>query len=430
MTPKFNINETFEPVFYSDKPIIDIVGGRGRGGSHFATDYFLFRLISDKYFRGCFLRQTFNDIRDSLFRDFKDRIEEHELNEKLFSINESSMRITYLPNGNNIISKGFVTSSNRTAKLKSLAGITHVAIEEANEVCEEQFNQLLLSLRTTKVEQLQILRVFNPPHRRHWIWNDYNLTASEIDGYYTYKPKSDSNILMLNSTYRDNLHNLNIDYVRRLEAFIKNPDYYYPTVEGLIPEGNIGRIYKTFTTCTDEQFSAIDSRTVYVVDFGFSGDPTATIAVKWKDNRIYVKELLYETGLDDLTIAKRWLDFGITYKDLIIADYGNGGDVRIHNLCSAGSGAWQNIDGYPELRKGFSVQYAEKGAGSVAGGINLVKSYEVNITESSGNAWNEVQNYCWAVGRDKELLDVPVDKFNHIMDCIRYFVLYKSQYGV
>jgi hypothetical protein len=65
---------------------------------------------------------------------------------------------------------------------------------------------------------------------------------------------------------------------------------------------------------------------------------------------------------------------------------------------------------------------AEKGAGSSAGGINLVKSYEVYMTEDSVNGWNEVQEYCWAVGRDKEILDVPVDKYNHIMHDIRSFV--------
>ncbi|MDR1198548.1 MAG: phage terminase large subunit, partial [Prevotellaceae bacterium] len=128
MTADFNINTTFERVLYTDKPIIDLLGGRGRGGSFFGTDYFLYGMITEPYFRGCFLRQAFNDIRDSLFKDLKDRIEEHALPSKLFKINESEMRITYVPNGNSIISKGFITSSNRQAKLKSLAGLTHVLI--------------------------------------------------------------------------------------------------------------------------------------------------------------------------------------------------------------------------------------------------------------------------------------------------------------
>ena len=427
MKVDFNVNSAFRPVFNTDKPIIDIVGGRGRGGSFFGTDYFLFSMISLPYFRGCFLRQTFNDVRDSLFRDFKDRIQEHKI-EHLFKINESEMRITYIPNGNMIVSKGFVTSSNRQAKMKSLAGFTHVLIEEANEVSAEQFDQLVLSLRTTKVDKVVVMRIFNPPSRSHWIWRDYNLTESDVKGFYTYNPKAESGIEMIFSTYLNNKSNLNEAFIRKLENL---PEEEFNIVgRGLISEGNIGRIYKHFKPITTAEFNAIECRPVYVIDFGFSEDPTAVIQVKWKDNKLFVRELIYEPGLDDLAIAKKLLDLGITYKDLIIADYGNGGDVRIHNLRSGGSGAWVNIEGYPDLRKGFSVCYAEKGAGSIAGGINLVKSAEVYMTEDSSNGWNETQNYCWAVGRDKELLDIPIDKFNHLLDDIRYFVTYRAAHGI
>lgn len=426
----FSVNSTYKPVFTTTKPIIDIVGGRGRGGSYFGTDYFLFLMVTQPYFRGCFLRQTFNDIRDSLFKDFKDRLEEHELSPSLFHVNESEMRIRYLNNGNSIISKGFVTSSNRTAKLKSLAGITHVLIEEANEVSEEQFDQLLLSLRTVKTERIQAIRIFNPPSKQHWIWRDYNLTASDTEGYYAYAPKTDSPVEMVFSTYIDNAANLNAEYIANLDGMKSRPERYNTIVRGLISEGNAGRIYTHFKPCTVAEFDAVESRTVYAIDFGYSEDPTALIAIKWRDNRLYIREFIYQPGLDDLAIAKRMIDIGVTYKDAVIGDYGNGGDVRIHNLRSGGSGAWSNIPGYPSLRKGFSIYYAEKGAGSIAGGINLVKSYDTYITEDSRNAWNEAQEYCWAVGREKELLDVPVDKSNHIMDCIRYFTLYRAAHGI
>jgi phage terminase large subunit len=428
MQVELKISEVYKPVFTTDKPVIDVVGGRGRGGSYFGTAYFLFLMITQGYVRGCCLWQAFNDVRDSLFKDFKDRIEEHGLDASLFKINESEMRITYLPNGNTMASKGFVTSSSRQAKMKSLAGFTHVLIEEANEVSAEQFDQLMLSLRTKKVEKIQTIRIFNPPSRSHWIWRDYNLTESGVKGCYTYQPKSDSGVEMIFSTYRDNRSNLNENFIRKLES-LKDEEYSTVTL-GLISEGNIGRIYRHFKVCTDAEFEAIDSRTVYVIDFGYSSDPTAVIAVKWKDNRLFVRELIYEAGLDDLAVAKKLLDSGVTYRDLIIADYGNGGDVRIHNLRTGGSGAWVNIEGYPDLRKGFSVYYAEKGAGSIAGGINLVKSCEVHMTEGSKNGWREAQSYCWAVGRDKELLDVPVDKDNHLLDCIRYFATYRAAHGI
>jgi phage terminase large subunit len=430
MEVNFKINKTFSRVFSTNKSIIDIVGGRGRGGSHFGTDYFLMKMMSDKNFRGVFLRQAYTDIRDSLFRDFKDRIEEHNFNLEWFKINESEMRITYLPLKTTIISKGFITSNQRQAKLKSLAGCTHILIEEANEISKNQFEQLFLSLRTKKIEKLQCLRIFNPPSKSHWIWEDYNLTASDFAGYYKYSPKSSSDIEMCYSTYLDNKQNLSQSYIDRLESHKNNPEYYNTIVRGLISEGNVGRIYKHFQPITNDYFNVIECRPVYVLDFGSENDPCALIQVKWSKNQIYIKELLYEPIISDLELAKKFNDLGITYRDMIIADAGAGGNVRIYNLKTAGNGAWNEIEGYPDLRKGFSIYAAKKGAGSISSGIELVKSAEVYMTEDSSNAWEESKNYCWAIGRDGEILDVPVDKWNHIMDCIRYFVNYKTFYGI
>ena len=95
---EFRFNEIYEPVFTSDKRYIDIWGGRGRGGSHFGTDYFLQKITQPGYFRGYFVRQVYTDIRDSLFRDFKDRIADNPtLNINDFHIRDNDMRITYLP---------------------------------------------------------------------------------------------------------------------------------------------------------------------------------------------------------------------------------------------------------------------------------------------------------------------------------------------
>src|SRR5438067_4435473 len=117
-------NELYEPVFTTTARYIDIWGGRARGGSHFGTDYFLFLITHPRYFRGCFLRAVYGDIRGSLWQDFKDRVTAAELKGDLdsddFAFNESLMSVTYRPTGNSIISKGFKKSTgNQSAKLKS-----------------------------------------------------------------------------------------------------------------------------------------------------------------------------------------------------------------------------------------------------------------------------------------------------------------------
>lgn len=423
--PSFNFNAIYEPVFFSKHRYKDIWGGRGRGGSHFGTDYFLFLITQDKYFRGYFVRQTFNDIKDSLFQDIKDRIEENEtLDINDFKINEANYSLVYKPTGNKIISKGVSGDKKRTAKMKSLAGATHVLIEEADEIGEADFDQLDLSLRTTKVERVEIIRIFNPPSKNHWIWRDYNLTdevikvGSEEKIYFHAKPKSTSDVLAIFSTYHENIRNLQESTVTKFESFLEtNPEYYFNQVKGLISEGAKGRVYSGWKVITDKEYDALDLPKVYAIDFGYSSDPSVILEVKYGKEYRYFKEMLYEAGLDNIAFAKRIVDLGITIKDTIVADPGNGGDLRIAELRRG----WQNIEGYPNLR--FNIRSTIKGPGSIKFGINKVKGCKNFMTEGSTNGWLEYQEYKWALDVDKNPTEQPIDDYNHLMDCRRYFEL-------
>lgn len=414
---RFHFNKVYAPVFTTDKRIIDIRGGRGRGGSHFGTDYFLFLITQPAYFRGYFVRQTFNDIKDSLFQDIKDRIDENpDLDIKDFHINENTYSLTYLPTGNKIISKGVCGSKGRTAKMKSLAGATHVLIEEADELDERSFAQLNLSLRTVKTRHIQIIRIYNQPPRNHWIYKDYRLVDAEVEGYFRAEAREDSEVLSIFSTYKDNLRNLHPSTVREFENFlVTDPDYYYNQICGLISEGAKGRVYSGWSHITDAYYDALELPHVFVVDFGYGGDPTAVIEVKWQDDRRYVRELIYDTGLDSLDLARRMRALGITEKELLIADYGNGGSLRI-----------------AELRRGihdglvFNVRSTVKGSGSINAGIAKVKARHLFMTDSSVNGWNEYMSYRWMLDANKRPTDQPMDADNHIMDCIRYFELCKG----
>lgn len=428
--PLFNFNTIYEPVFYSNKRYKDILGGRGRGGSHFGTDYFLFHITKKEYFRGYFVRQVFSDIRDSLFRDFKDRLNENEsLNANNFHIQENEMRITYIPTGNTILSKGVSKDGSRTAKMKSLAGATHVLIEEADELGEDDFDQLDLSLRTVKSKKVEIIRIFNPPSKNHWIWRDYNLIEikKKINGreetFYKANPKSASDVLSIFSTYHDNIENIQKSTINKLESFkLEKPEYYYNQVLGLIPEGAKGRVYSNWKLILDKEYNKLDLPKIYAIDFGYSEDPTALLEVKYEKNYRYFKELIYEAGLDNISLAKRLIDLGVTTNDIIVADPGAGGDLRIAELRRG----WRAVDGYGDIR--FNIRATIKGHGSIKFGINKVKECVNYMTESSKNGWNEYQEYKWALDADKNPTDTPVDKFNHLMDSRRYFELCKGRF--
>lgn len=426
----FNFNAIYAPVFSSKCRYKDIWGGRGRGGSHFGTDYFLFLITHPKYFRGYFVRQIFSDIRDSLFRDFKDRINDNEtIDAEDFHIQENEMRITHIPTGNMILSKGVSKDGSRTAKMKSLAGATHVLIEEADELKEDDFDQLDLSLRTIKAENVEIIRIFNPPSKNHWIWRDYNLSDKEIilngDTYncYTAIAKTSSDILSIHSTYINNIENVQESTVTKFESFKKSdPDYYITQVLGLIGEGAKGRIYSKWNIISDYEYDNLDLPKIYAIDFGYSNHPSAILEVKYSKDYRYFKELLYEPGLDNLMFAKRMIDLGITNNDIIIADPGNGGDLRIAELRRG----WRDIDGYPDLH--FNIRSTIKGPGSIKYGINKVKECHNFMTENSKNGWIEYQEYKWSLDVNKNPTENPIDDYNHLMDCRRYFELCKGKF--
>lgn len=415
----FRFNHIYAPVFTTEKRYIDVWGGRGRGGSHFGTDYFLSLITQPNYFRGYFIRQVLADVRDSLFRDFKDRIEDNpSLDINNFHIQDNSMRITYIPTGNTILAKGVSKDGSRTAKMKSLAGATHVLIEECDELGESDFDQLDLSLRTIKAERVQIVRIFNPPSKRHWIWRDYNLVESNIENFYSAVPKTTSDVLSIWSTYKNNLSNIQQSTISKFESFKKsNPEYYYNQVRGLISEGAKGRIFSGWKPISDEEYNNLDLPKVYALDFGYSEDPNALVEIKYSNQHRYLKELLYETGLDNLALAERLYALGLRKTDLIIADTGGGGDLRIAEIRRG----WKE---YPHLK--FNIIAALKGPGSIKFGINKIKSSVTYMTESSKNGWNEYQEYKWLLDADKLPTDTPEDKNNHLMDAYRYAELAKG----
>jgi phage terminase large subunit len=415
----FVFNEKFEPVFSTKARYIHVWGGRAGGRSHFGTDYFLFLIMQPTYFRGCFLRNVFGDIRDSLFQDFKDRIEANGIDEELFDINDTKMSITYRPTGNTIISKGFKkTAANRSAKLKSLAGLTHVLIEEADENGEEDVNKLDDSVRTNRIENIQILFLYNPPSKNHWLIKRFftlqDCTDLGPDGkplpYYHAVPIENPDVLIIHTTYQDNLINLNPKTVQKFLSYgdpnsqFYNPDMYYIDVLGMVSEGSRGRIYKNWKPITDEFFDSLPWPSFYGLDFGYSEDPVALIEIKSHNNRNFYRETIYEVGLTNPQLAALMRLRGVPRRAPVYADSSEPKSIQ-------------------ELKdEGFNVMEADKGPDSVLFGIKQLQSMENYVTVNSKNIWKENQEYTWKLDKDKNPTDTPEDKNNHAKDGIRYGV--------
>lgn len=403
---EWNFNSSFKEVFTTNARIIDICGGRGRGGSHFGTDYFLFLLMQPEYFRGYFMREVYGDIRGSLWQDFKDRLDEKEdmINLDDFVLNESKMSVLYKPTGNMINSKGFKKSSGKSsAKLKSIAGATHVLIEECDEVEEDEFDKLNDSFRTTKTDKIQIIRLYNPPSKNHWlIKNHYNLIESEYPGYYVMSAKNIPGFFAIHSTYEHNIDNINATTISQYENY-KNtkPEYYYTQIKGLVSEGAKGRVYNGWQPISLKEFYELPFESYFGLDYGYSEDPNALIEVKVHNNKRWIRKLIYENGLTNPMIADKIKALGIDLKRPIYADSAEQKSNR-------------------ELRDlKLNVIDALKGPDSVSAGIKHIKGLEVYYVEDTDLSL-EYQEYKWALDQNKMPTDTPVDKHNHLMDAFRY----------
>jgi len=400
---QLKINELYYPAFTSNCRVNDIWGGRGRGGSHVLIEIALTKILTQKYFRGVFVRQVFNDIKTSLFQDFIDLVTDLGI-ENDFKFNTNELTIFHKISGNNIISRGLKAESGRTAKSKSISGITDIFIDEADELDEFEYSQLTVSLRTTKTE-IHIYRCFNPPRKSHWIWQNYNLVESEVKGYYKAIPKSLHDFMSIFATYKDNIDNINRNAVYDYERFKEtNQEYYYTMICGFISEGKRGRIYRNWHPITVDDFEKLPYTSVYVIDFGYSNDPNAMVQIKAHGEEIYVRELLYETALNDNALSEKFTSFGLTKASEIIYDYGGGGNVRGSNLNELG---WNMLKCYKAAKKHI--------------GINSLQHRKVYYTEDSENIKKEYQEYSWRLDRDKLPTDEPEDKNDHLMDAILYF---------
>jgi phage terminase large subunit len=98
---------------------------------------------------------------------------------------------------------------------------------------------------------------------------------------------------------------------------------------------------------------------------------------------------------------------GIRKTDEVIAD--NAEPKSIHELFVAG----------------FNIHPAVKGADSIRVGIEKVKGYRLKVTSRSRNLIVELKNYRWKMDKNGNSLNVPVDRFNHALDAVRYVILNK-----
>ena len=417
----YMVNDFLLPLYTEYHYMIDIWGGRGSGKSHGITDYADYLLSQKEYCRVLFLRNIKDNVRDSLWLEFKDRLRSRQ-RENEYAIADREMRCKNVSTKNELVSKGINASKTQTAKLKSLAGFTHVILDEADEAKKDDWVKLVDSIRKKGVK-IQIIRLFNTPRKTHHIWDDYSLTPiPEHDGYYTAVPLPSSGIHAIWANYKANLHNLNDKYIARYDNAIhgKDQNYYLTDVCGYIPSGNKGQIHTGWKRISVEDYNNLPYNKYYYLDWGET-DPCAIGEVKMFKRQLFVKGLNYKP-LKVLEAAKFLCKKGFTAKEMIICDSSQPDDIIQLRGYSRNQLTEAEITEYPQLIKGFSTVPATKGPGSVEKGIRLLNEFEVFVVEDeeSEHIWTEYSGYMWELDKDGKPTDQPVDGNDHHMNGIRY----------
>ncbi|MCK4295630.1 MAG: PBSX family phage terminase large subunit, partial [Candidatus Marinimicrobia bacterium] len=338
------------------------------------------------------IRNTAHTLRASVFNEVRKVIWRFSL-EKLFKINITEMTIT-CANDYQIYFRGL----DDTEKLKGIIPIkgviTDIWVEEATETKRDDIKQLNKRLRGKSKVPKRITLSFNPIMRSHWIFKEF--FGGWIEGETEYH---DDKLLILKTAYKDNLRFLEQDDIDELE---NEQDPYYRDVYTLGNWGILGDLI--FTNWKIEDLSKIkDTFSTYYngLDFGFSNDPSAAGRQAIKGKKLYIlQELIYEKGLTNDAIAGK-------LKPAIGKEY-----IRCD---SSEPKSIAELRGY-----GIEALAAKKGPGSVNFGIQYLKQFEIIIDRSCQNAINEVQLYQWKKDKDGEVINVPVDKFNHFIDQVRY----------
>jgi phage terminase large subunit len=267
------------------------------------------------------------------------------------------------------------------------------------------FNQLDDSLRTVKGD-IQIIMVFNPPHRDHWImrrWYNLIRAGEEFKDYYFAEPKQDPSLLSVWSDYQDNRLHINETTVTNFENYRNtNFEYYATMIKGLVSEGMKGIVFKNWLPCTEKDFDELPYQSFYGLDFGYSNDPAALVEIKVHNEDVWLREVIYQTGMTNPDISFAMDCLKVPKSAEIYAD----------------SAEPKSIE---ELKRmGWNILESVKGADSVNAGINWLLSKKVHYVETSQNLIYEKNNYRWALDQQKNPISKPVDKNNHLMDATRY----------
>ena len=354
-------------------------GGAGSGKSYGACQKALLKALNRKR-KILIIRKVGATLKHSIFQLVIDLLADSGFLPAA-RVNRSDFQID-LANGSQLIFKGL----DDPEKIKSIAGITDIVIEEATELTEEDFLQLNLRLRPVEADP-QIYLMFNPVSKANWVY-----------GYFFINPPNNARII--HTTYKDNRF-LTEDYKRQLQELEqRNPAYYriYALGEFATLDKLVYPVWKKQLVSQQE----IQTLPMFVgLDFGYTNDPSAIVWGRCDTDkkRIYITGEYAKTGMMNDEIGRTIISLGLS-KERIFAD----------------SAEPKSIDELRRIHGITRIHPAAKGRDSILNGIQFITQHELIVDERCTKTIEELENYTWK--KDKktgEYINEPIDSFNHCL---------------
>lgn len=399
-----------QPIYHplytdTEKFIILITGGRGSGKS-FNASTFIERLtfemtpVEKIVHQILYTRYTMVTASMSIIPEMMEKID-LDGTTKYFKTTKTD--IVNKMTKSRIMFRGIKTSSgNQTAKLKSIQGITTFVCDEAEEwTSEDEFDKIMLSIRKKGIQN-RIIIIMNPCDSNHFIYKKYiekTHKLVEIDGVQV-QISTHPNVLHIHTTYFDNLDNLSPEFLKGVEDMkVSNPEKYAHVVIGRWADVAEGAVFKKWGIV--KEFPDYAKKVALASDWGYTNDPSTGVRCGIVDNRLYVDELFYETGMLTNAIAEKLKPWGLKV-------YGDSADPRL----------------IQEIKnRGVNIYPVDKFPGSINAGIDKIKEMELFVTERSYHIIEELRKYVWDKDKDGYYINEPIDAWNHCIDPIRYYIL-------
>ena len=373
-------NVVYEHLLDSKKKIIVEQGGTRSGKTYNILLWIIFSYCTNhrnKIITIC--RKTFPSLRATVMRDFFEILKKYSMYSEVLHNKSSSEYMLY----NNLVE--FISLDQPTKVRGRKRDL--LFINESSELNFEDWQQLIF--RTNG----RIILDYNPSDEYSWIY-DKVLSREDVDFFIT--------------TYKDNLF-LDKTIVKEIER-LRETDMQYWQIYGLGQKAISKSIIFTYSESEVPEDATLIS---HGIDYGYTNDSTALVAVYKKDYSLYIKELLYRTMMTSQDIHKEFKNLKLEGRVI----YAESSEPRLNDFLR---------------RSGWNIRPTLKGKDSIVAGIDLLKRYKLFVTPDSKNLIHELRNYKWSKDKTEKLTNIPIDKNNDLLDALRYAtfnILSKPNFG-